>query len=180
MKNLYLSPKPATSGLMDELESRGLIIRLAPGRHQIPTTEGEAIGKPVYPATNVCHGGHLLLACTIHQSGFQRFGWHEVPEEFLLIGDTSAQPLYLAIFLGTCDSLQQKIKADDLDAADFICLAFQANDPQTSFFTMNPRVPHGECIADPGKGPVNFYVTEPAETTLVQADWEGYNLVLNS
>lgn len=178
MKTLALRPRPATPALLDELESLGLIMRLAPRRHEIPAARGEALGRPVYPGTDPTHGGHLLLACTINQTGFDRFGWHDVPEEFLLIGPSDAAPLYLAIFRGPHQTLATKIGTDTLTAEDFTCLQCAFNDPTTSFFTMKPGVPHGECVARESDRPPSFYVTEPAGTTLAQPDWHHFSLAL--
>jgi hypothetical protein len=177
--SLALTPQTATPALLDELEALGLILRLAPRRHEIPTAHGQAIGRPVYPATDAAHGRHLLLACTINQPGFECFGWHPVPEEFLLVGPADAEPLYLAIFRGTHDLLEEKLAAATLAAEDFTCLRCNFNDPETSFFTMRAGVPHGECVAKASDRPPSFYVTQPGKTTLVRPDWGGYSLRLN-
>ena len=175
---LSLTPRAADPAHLIDLEARGLIVRLAPGNHQIPVGPGEAIGRPVYQA-EARHGGHMLLACTINQPGFQRFGWHEVPEEFLLLGPTDAEPLYLAFFLGKNTDLQEKIHRQTLGEADFLCLQLRFNDPECSFFTMNPGVPHGEGVARSSERPPSFYVTEPSGTTLCRPDWGDYRLELS-
>lgn len=180
MKSIALSPRPVTPALLDELESLGLIIRIAPRRHEIPLASGDAIGRPVYPSTDPARGGHLLLACTINQTGFARFGWHEVPEEFLLIGPDDAAPLYLAIFRGHHDAMDSRIRDGALAAEDFTCFRCAFNDAQTSFFTMNAAVPHGECVARTGPHPPSFYVSEPAGTSLRRPDWRGYSLSLRA
>ncbi len=180
MSTLSLSPREATPALLDELESLGLITRLAPRRHEIRTRPGEALGEPVYPGTPPANGGHLLLACTINQTGFGRFGWHPVPEEFLLIGAPDRAPLYLAIFRGLADALESRLAAGNLCADDFTCLRCRFNDPETSFFTMRPFVPHGECVAKEGDEPPSFYVTEPANTPLLRPNWRDTSLTLNS
>jgi hypothetical protein len=178
MSVLSLTPLPATPAHFEDLEARGLIVRLAPGNHAIPVGPGEAIGRPVYQA-EASHGGHMLLACTINQPGFQRFGWHEVPEEFLLIGHPDCEPLYLAFFLGKKDALQHKITERSLRARDFLCLQMRFNDPECSFFTMNPQVPHGECVARSSERPPSFYVTEPSGTTLCRPEWGEYTIESN-
>jgi hypothetical protein len=173
-----LVPQPATRELLADLEARGLVIRLAPGRHELAISPGEAVGTPVYPACDAAHGGHLLLACTINQPGFLRFGWHDVPEEFLLIGPTDAEPLYLAIFHGDHKLLESKLLHGTLSAGDFTCMRCNFNDPETSFFTMNAGVPHGECVARASDRPPSFYVTEPSGTSLHRPDWGGCSLLL--
>lgn len=179
MKSIELLPQSATPALLDSLQELGLIIRIAPRKHEIAVQPGQALGKPVYNGTDPKHGGHLLLACTINQTGFARFGWHLVPEEFLLIGPTDAEPLYLAIFRGTNVDLQAKIETGTLGAEDFTCIRCNFNDPETSFFTMRARVPHGECVAAEGDRPPSFYVTEPVNTTILAPDWQGYSLALS-
>jgi len=97
-----------------------------------------------------------------------------------LIGPTDAEPLYLAIFRGMSDALQRKVDDATLSAADFTRMRCVFNDPQLSFFTMNPFVPHGECVARNGAAPPSFYVTEPARTPLLQPDWRGISLQLDA
>ena len=177
MQTLLLAPVEASPERMAALENQGLIIRLAPRNHETTPAPGEAIGTPVY-RVDAAHGGHMLLACTINQSGFRRFGWHTVPEEFLLLGDPSRSPLYLAIFLGKNSLLAAKLADKTLQAEDFVCLKLRFNDPLCSFFTMNPFVPHGECVAQESATPPSFYVTEPSGTTLCKPEWNGYSIAL--
>lgn len=177
MKTIALVPQPCTPRLLDELEGEGLLVRLAPGRHAVKADPGKAIGTPVYPPSEG-RGGHLLLACTINQVGFGRFGWHDAAEEFWLIGPDRAGPLFLAFFRGFAGTLQAKIDEGEIGAADFVCFRCHFNDPETSFFTVNAGVPHGECVAAPTADPPSFYVTEPASTQLLQPDWKDHRLSL--
>lgn len=179
MRPLPLTPRPTTAEILGELETMGLIIRLFPGRHEIALAPGEALGRAVYPPAPPGHGGHKLLACTIRQAGFGRFGWHPVAEEFLLIGPQNRAPLYLAVFLGFAGALQNKLLSNSLKPSDFVCLECAFNDPETSFFTMNPFVPHGECVADTSAAPPSFYVTEPSATELICPDWGHHRLEIS-
>lgn len=164
---------------MQELEDQGLIIRLAPRHHELALPPGVAKGKPVYQAER-SHGGHMLLACTINQVGLQRFGHHLEREEFLLIGDPSREPLYLAIFRGQHPALEEKIQNHTLTANDFVCLQVVWNDPEVSFFTMLAGVPHGECVLRETQQPPSFYVTEPTGITLEKTDLGPYQVKIAS
>lgn len=175
MPTLPLQPVKPTPALMQELEDLGCIIRLAPRHHEIPLPAGEAKGEPVYQA-EASQGGHMLLACTINQAGLKRFGHHLEREEFLMIGDPSREPLYLAIFRGQHPELEAKVQNDTLTADDFVCLHIVWNDPEVSFFTMLAGVPHGECVLQETDRPPSFYVTEPTGMTLEKTDFGSYQL----
>ncbi len=175
MPTLVLQPVRPTPALMQELEDQGLILRLAPRHHEAQVKAGEAKGTRLYQAGSE-HGGHMLLACTINQAGLQRFGHHLEREEFLLIGDATREPLYLAIFRGQHPALEAKIQSKTLTAEDFICLQVVWNDPDVSFFTMLAGVPHGECVLRETERPPSFYVTEPTGITLEKTDFGSYQL----
>lgn len=175
MPALQLMPVTPTPALMQELEDQGLIIRLAPRHHEAKVERGEAKGTRVYEA-EASHGGHMLLACTINQAGLQRFGYHLEREEFLMLGDPSREPLYLAIFLGQHPALEEKIRSNSVSADDFVCLRIVWNDPELSFFTMLAGVPHGECVLRETDRPPSFYVTEPTGMTLEKLDFGPYQL----
>lgn len=179
MSTLPLKPVTPTPALMQELESLGLIIRLAPRQHELDIAPGVAKGQPLYQA-DASHGGHMVLACTINQVGLQRFGHHLEREEFLMIGDPNLEPLYLAIFKGQHPALAEKISDGSLSPEDFVCLHIVWNDPECSFFTMNTGVPHGECVLRETDRPPSFYVTEPTGMTLEKTDFGPYRLEIEA
>jgi hypothetical protein len=99
------------------------------------------------------YGPHRLIAVTVNREAFAGFGTHPDNEEFLLIGDSDTQPMYLAISLLDEAELAAKIAAETLTETDFIALWIKYNDPEVSFFVMRAGVPHGEAIVDCGKKP---------------------------
>jgi hypothetical protein len=175
MSVIYLRPVEMTGRVMDELEKKGLITRLCPGRHELGAGPGETLWKLLYEPKEG-YGPHRLITVTVNREAFEGFGTHPDNEEFLLIGDRDTQPLYLAIsFLGKAE-LAAKIAAGTVGAADFIALRIKYNDPELSFFVMRAGVPHGEAIVDTGKKPPSFYVTESLHLPLDLTGFDGYEL----
>lgn len=149
-----------TKEIMEDLEKRGLIIRLAPESHRPQLSENESSGSTLY-ASDPAYGGHKLISVIIGNSRMGNFGIHPDNEEFLLIGSNDDKPLFLLISYLTAEALEKKIAGGSAAPSDFICLKCVFNDPEVSFFTMLKGVPHGEASVD-GKGtPPKFYVTEP-------------------
>lgn len=174
---LELSPVEMTPGVMQDLEARGLIIRLCPNHHELPVDRGEAASRSIYESDSR-YGPHKLITVTVDRPAFATFGSHPDNEEFLFIGDPSTKPLYLAVALHRKEVLEQKAAARELTPEDFICLKVRYNDPEASFFTMLAHVPHDEAAADTGGRPGSFYVTEPCDMGRQLTDLGPYELVL--
>jgi hypothetical protein len=166
-----------TADVMQDLEDRGLIIRLCPNRHELPAQRGEALAESVYES-DISHGPHKLITVTVNRSTFASFGAHPDNEEFLLIGGPETKPLYLAIALHRKKELARRIAEHRLTADDFICLRVKYNDANVSFFTMLAEVPHGEAVADVTGRPASFYVTEPRDLGTELTDFGDYELCL--
>jgi hypothetical protein len=161
--------------VMQDLEDRGLIIRLCPNHHVLPVREGEARAESVYESDPAC-GPHKLITVTVDGSTFAAFGTHSDNEDFLLIGDAETKPLYLAIALHRKADLDRRIAEHQLTADDFVCLRVKYNDAHVSFFTMLADVPHGEAVADVQGRPASFYVTEPRDLLTDITEFGDYEL----
>jgi hypothetical protein len=172
---ISVHPVDMTPALMQKLEDHGLIIRLAPGRHMMPAQEGDAIGETVY-ASSEDLGPHKLLSVTINSHSLSRFGTHPDNEEFLLIGEPDAKPMYLVISWHMKNELARRIGSHELSEQDFVCLRVVYNDPQVSFFTMLKDVPHGEAVVGSKGKPATFYVTESRDMSLELTAFADYEL----
>jgi hypothetical protein len=177
MKTISLRPVEMSERIMDNLEKRGLIMRLCPGHNELETPPGETRWKLIYEPKEG-YGPHRLIAVTVNQEGFARFGTHPDGEEFWLVGREDVQPMYLVISLIGATELNAKIAGGILSEDDFIALAVKFNDPMLSFFVMREGVPHGETIVDmsAGKPPASFYVTESRDLPLDLTVWGDYRL----
>jgi hypothetical protein len=172
---IELAPTDMTSSVMRGLEERGLIIRLAPRRHELPAAPGETLWEPIYDSSEEL-GPHRLITVSVNKTTLDEFGTHVDNEEFLLIGDASMKPLYLVIALCSKEELADKIAHAALSADDFICLRAKYNDPEASFFTMLANVPHGEAVGRADGRPATFYVTEPRDLDTDITDFGAYTL----
>lgn len=177
-ESVWLSPVEMTKAIMEDLESRKLIIRIAPGRHDLYVPEGETQCATLYEPLDG-FGPHKIMAVTVNRMSLIEFGTHPDNEDFYLIGGgTNVKTLYLVIALCLQHELEEKISTGTLSPDDFIALTVKYNDPEVSFFTMLKNVPHGEAI---GKGfgkPASFYVTESRDMTDVTIDMDRYELVV--
>jgi hypothetical protein len=175
MTIINLKPVEMTAQIMDELENKGLIMRLCPKHDELDAAPGETLWKLLYEPKEG-YGPHRLITVTVNREAFGSFGTHPDNEEFWLIGDSDTQPMYLAIsFLGGAE-LAAKIAAGTLTENDFIALKIKYNDPEVSFFVMRTGVPHGEAIVDCGKKPPSFYVTESLNLPLDLTAFGSYEL----
>jgi len=171
------SPVKMTEDIMKGLEQRGLIIRLSPNNHALPVKPGVNSVASVYESQST-FGPHKLISVTINCSSLAFFGSHPDNEEFLLIGDQAAKPLYLVICLYRKKELEIRIETGQLEADDFICLLVKYNDPKVSFFTMLSGVPHGEYVRNEPGQPPTFYVTESRDLGIDITDFGEYDIVL--
>ncbi len=142
--HLILPPIEMTPAVMQDLEDRGLILRLAPGRFAPQVNHDEPAPTLVYCSSEE-FGPHKLIACSLNTTeAVKNFVYHPDREEFLLIGDPASKPSYLVVSLLKKEAFEAKARAGQLTQADFVALRMKFNDPQVSFFTMNAFVPHGE------------------------------------
>ena len=176
-KVIELKPVVMTPAVMADLEERNLIIRLGPGRHELPSEWGMARERPVYDS-HERYGPHRLLAVTINRYSLADFATHPDNEEFLLIGDPDNKPLYLVIALMYRKELEEKIHLGTLVPDDFVCLRIRWNDPKVSFFTMLAGVPHGETVTTAEGHPPSFYVTEGRDLPNDVVDFKDNQLVI--
>jgi hypothetical protein len=171
-KVIALSPAAMTGERMQDLEDRGLIIRLGPGRHATAAGEGRTVDRPLYEPVEG-YGPHKLITVTVNSHDLAEFGTHPDNEEFLLIGEPDCRPLYLVVSLHRREELERLARERPLAAADFLALRARYNDPQLSFFVMLKHTPHGEATS-PGPGrPPSFYVTESRDLTTERFDLGG-------
>ncbi|MGY4384268.1 hypothetical protein ACVWYN_001294 [Pedobacter sp. UYP24] len=177
-KVLWLEPFEMTAELMQRLEDKKLIIRLSPGSHDLEVPEGETKCKVLYTPLDG-YGPHKIMSVTVNRIGFQEFGTHPDNEDFYMIGGGPlTKPLYLVIALCLKDELNEKVKKNQVSAADFVALKVKYNDPQVSFFTMLKNVPHGESIGAGIGKPASFYVTESRDMTDVDTAMGDYELMI--
>lgn len=172
---IRVTPVEMTEENMQFLEDAGKIIRMTPDKFMLEPGPDNTKDKRIYVSDPV-YGPHMLIAVTVNRFRFGAFGIHDDNEEFILVGDPNAKPMYLAVALCTRAELDEKIRARKLAAQDFMVLKVKYNDPRVSFFVMLKDVPHGEATVDaPGKLPY-FYVTEPAGQTIHFTDFGPYDL----
>jgi hypothetical protein len=175
IENISLVVHEMTPGLMQSLEDNGLIIRLAPGKHESCVSEGD-IGIVTIYQTNEEYGSHMLINATINRSGLTAFGTHPENEDVFLIGDPSTKELIFVFAHDDLPGLNKKIQTKNIGQDDFIAFKAKYNDPEVSFFTVLKQTPHGEaCISGPGLPP-SFYVTEQTRLPLTKLNWEDYHI----
>lgn len=182
MKNkLILTPVKMSVEIMEELEERGLIERLAPSRekHRIDVDKNEGRGEKIY-VSKVESGGHMLAAVAIDNDTFSSFATHQENEEFILLGGIDERPMYLLVCLLSRDELLAKMEAGSLEGKDFVLLDCVFNDPNVSFFVMKEGVPHGESAYGRGR-PATFYVTECEGLRLDKINlYQDYEIVIEA
>ncbi len=176
MNMINVTPQKMTSEIMNDLEARGLIVRLTPSRqeHRLIANDGESIGEHIY-SSSVDSGTHALGYATINDPEFSNFGSHPDNEDFLLLGGINEKKLLILIALMFQDELEEKISAMTLCEDDFICLEAVFNDPELSFFIMRMDVPHGECCYGEGL-PATFYIAEGNKLIVNKVDFKGYKI----
>lgn len=177
MRELRLKPVKMTEEIMQMLEDKGLIIRLAPGHHTKEIAKGDGVGVDLY-VSDQKYGPHKLISVIIDRIAFSAFGTHEDNEEFMLIGGENEKTMYLLIAFDLKDKFMEKLENETLCEEDLLCLECVFNDPKVSFFTMLKDVPHGEATKDEDKLPATFYVTEPAGMGLDVITFKNYNICL--
>jgi hypothetical protein len=171
---LQLEPVEMTPAVIQQLEDVGLIIRLAPGRLAPPVNNDEPTPVNVY-ITKPEYGPHKVIACALNTTeAIKNFNYHPDHEEFLLIGNPDCRPSFLVISRLFTPEFEAKARAGSLSAADFIALRMKFNDPQVSFFTMRPFVPHGEVTIPGNEPPATFFVTESSGLPVIKPELAGF------
>lgn len=181
MNTIFLRPIKPTKALMCDLESKGLITRLSTENALIlETPPNQTVGKTIYD-TSHDFGTHKLISVSVNRTELvSGIGYHPDREDFLLISTPAhSRPLYLVISYIGLQDIQNKIISRTLSSEDFILLEMRYCDPETSFFTMNPFVPHGECTAVGSNSCPVFYVTEPSIMPLISIDFSEYKLEIS-
>ena len=173
--DVEMTPVEMTPETMQDLEDRGLIIRLRPGAHELDAQPGETQGTSLYEPEDG-YGPHKLIADTVNREEFAGFGTHPDNEEFLLIGTPETKPMYLAVALCMREEFEKKIRLGRLAPSDLVLLRCVYNDPEVSFFVMRKDVPHGEAILQADLPPATFYVTESRDLTLDLVQMRKYRL----
>lgn len=157
---LIIKPVPASPSLMEFLETKAVITRITPNSNLQITPKGQNNVSTIY-ASDVEYGSHKLIAVTINKSELTHLISHPDREDFMLIGQPERTPLILTISLLKELALKEKIKKGMLSSEDFIAFYCDMNNPETSFFTMNPDYPHGESCMIESNFPPSFFVGEP-------------------
>ncbi len=173
---IELQPCLMSPTLMIDLENKGLIIRLSPGKHSAVSGANESNNAVIY-VSQPENGPHKLIVATINAfDPSLYFGSHADNEEFLLIGNPDSKPLYLIVALCKRAVLLEKIKNHSLGAQDFVALRVKFNDPEVSFFVMLKDTPHGEVTVDVPGVLASFYVTEPRDIVTDKVNFGDYTL----
>ena len=175
---LALDPCEMTEQIMDNLEKRHLIVRLAPSRHVLSAKKEETMVKSLYECDSH-YGPHKLITVTVNRTHFDAFGTHPDNEDFILLGDSLSGPLYLVISILKRHQLDSKVSKRTLSRNDFVALTIRFNDPLVSFFTMLKDVPHGEALAEGSRRPSTFYVSESRDLPLDRSDFGPYKLSIS-
>lgn len=174
---LKIPVREMTKELMTKMEEEGLIIRLAPHHHDIETPYGNTWFEDLYEGEEG-YGPHRLIALTVNRENFPGFGTHPDQEEFWLIGDNEAKPMYILVARMPLAEFQKKVREKTLTKEDFYLLKAKYNDPEVSFFVMKKEIPHGEGIFDKEGINPSFYVTESRRLPLDLCDMDGYEIEL--
>lgn len=178
-KRINLVPIEMTRELMMMLEKKKLIYRLCPNHDNLNAKKGEAAWKIIYE-NNIKNGSHMLITVTINRKNLDAFGYHEANEDFILLGDSNANPLYILIALCFKDKFEKKIKTNKLSEKDFVLLKAKYNNPELSFFVMLKNVPHGEFVLNTGGHQPSFYVTESTNMPIRIIDFMDYRIKVNN
>ena len=177
-EDLAMTPVEMTPKVMQDLEDRGLIIRMRPGAHPLDAAPGETLGESLYESEDR-FGPHKLITVTVNREEFASFATHPDNEEFLLIGNPNTKPMYLVVALCMREEFEEKVRSGMLTPKDLVLLRCKYNDPDVSFFVMIKNVPHGEAIVDADLPPATFYVTESRDLPVDIIETRKYGLRVN-
>ena len=174
-RTLKIPVREMTKEIMEAMEEEGLIVRLAPHHHDIETPCGSTGFEALYEGAEG-YGPHKIIALTVNRENFPGFGTHPDQEEFWLIGDNAAKPMYILVARMELSAFQRKVREETLTADDFYLLRAKYNDPEVSFFVMKKGIPHGEGIFDTEGVCPSFYVTESRDLPLDLCDMGNYEI----
>lgn len=147
----------ATKELMKDLEHKGVITRLAPGRQRLKADIGQSVHKSLYASEDF--GPHKIITVTINKTAIDSLIYHNDHEEFWII-DQESEPLVIVFSLLNHKELEEKMDKNALTSSDLMALIMPKNDPEISFFIMHKRYPHMECVLKETLNPPSFFVTE--------------------
>lgn len=173
--NIVLKPIPVSEQLMDELETKGIISRLRPGKSVLDVGPGKTKHRSLYESDEK-YGPHKLICVTINSVETDRFLYHSDHEDFILIDLPDRSDLIITFSMLDNKRLEDKIEAGCLCRDDFMSLIFKPNDPYTSFFTMKAGFAHVETCAAISDKPPSFYVAEARDLDENVIDFKQYNL----
>lgn len=176
---IVLTPVEASAAAMERLEAAGVIRRMGPGKDTLPVGPGESRWVEVYAAQEA-YGPHKLIAVTINSAALTKLAYHSAPEDFLLIGDPKSTGMILTMALCRAAELERKISEKTLGSEDFMALRCRFNDPELSFFTMNPYYAHVETCVHESKMPPSFYVGESRNLDENAIDFSDYRLEIRN
>lgn len=176
---IILEPVDATAEVMLALEAKGVIRRICPGKDVLAVEKGESRWVEVYSAGEK-FGPHKLIAVTINSAQPQCFSYHSDAEDFMLIDRPGTADLILTVALCRNPELEAKIRDGLLSAEDFIAIRCKSNDPQTSFFTMNPYFAHVETCFVESESPPSFYVGESKHLDENHVDFMNFTISIQS
>lgn len=174
---IVLRPVAATVEIMEALENRGVIRRICPGKDLLNVERGQSRWVEIY-AAQPHHGPHKLIAVTINSTEPRNFAYHSDPEDFMLIDRAADAELILTVALIRHEELAEKIAGGTLSAEDFMAVRCRANDPELSFFTMNPFFAHVETCTFESDNPPGFYVGESRDLDENPVDFGRYTVVI--
>ncbi|MGX8794987.1 hypothetical protein ACR6HW_02660 [Fusibacter sp. JL298sf-3] len=169
---IHLKPVCASERVFEELETLGLLKRLAPPL----TGGGEATNVHTLHSNCGTHGGHKLIGVEIGRKDVRCLIHHPEPEVFMLIQTVRQNPLYLLIAKDGAERFKEKMAGKALKSTDFVLLHCRFNDPRLSFFTMNAGTLHNELTAEDGADNPFFYVAESAELPEIITPFKGVTL----
>lgn len=175
MKEIKLKPVKITRKLLDKLAKRGLITTLK----ATPGCLKESRVDLIYE-TSAKYGPQKLICVGKKDLNIQ-MTIHGDKEELLILNSTTKKfkPLYLIIAMDKIDVFNRKVKQGKLKQWDILAVELKYNDPETSIFMMNSKVPHCE-VTLPGKEqhPV-FFVTEPVNLSYAVIPTPGYKITVS-
>jgi hypothetical protein len=173
--HLKLPSVEMTPEAMQDLEDRGMILRLAPGRFSPEIHDDEPPPNEVYQSDER-YGPHKLIACSLNTTeAVKNFVYHPDREEFLFIGNPESKPSYLVVSLLYKDEFEHMVRTQQLGSEHLVALRMKFNDPLVSFFTMNAYVPHGEVTVHGAGLPATYFVTESRDIKGEKIELGGYS-----
>lgn len=179
MNTILLKPIIATETVMNMLEKRGLIFRMAPKPSALMAEQNCSTFRTVYNSDEQ-YGPHRLIEVCVNSADLMTLNFHSDNEEFIIVGEENAKPLYLLIGLSPYEQMQKKIANKKLSQDDFILLEMRHNDIHTCIFTMRQGVVHTEATNSANGRPPTFFVTESRDIDTTKVDLQGFSLELEN